>query len=325
MTKHKSIIIITNRLAQEVDGVIDILRSNSFDVVRWNICQFPEYELCSINNEEFILSDRLLRSAQNCSAAWLHNIGNFSIEKSLNGLERELALNECRAFIEGILSSLKYNWLNEPQAIIHFSNKIIQLKTAFELGIPIPIFIITNDYNRLENFINSYESCIIKALSKSYIVYGRKKLKIYTKRYSEYSDTIKDTLKYSPIFVQEEIIREYELRVIIIDQLCFMIKINTKRLPNGVVDYRELDFLENQSAFSPVENIPLIEEYSRLLLNKFRLSYGCIDWAVSKNDAFYFLECNPVGSFKWYEKVSNFEITNAIANALMERSKETYI
>ncbi len=136
----KTVLIITNQQEQEVDGVIDFLREREVDIKRWNLCQFPENEYFTVS--PFSLLFPKFQKADNPVLCWLHHFGQFSIEKTLTGLEREVALKESKSFVEGVLSSLNCNWLNQPANVIRSSNKLYQLQLAQQLNIPFPDYII---------------------------------------------------------------------------------------------------------------------------------------------------------------------------------------
>ena len=55
------------------------------------------------------------------------------------------------------------------------------------------------------------------------------------------------------------------------------------------------------------------------LTNTFDLSYAGIDWIESTDGNFYFLEVNPLGSFKWYEQCGKYDITKAIGRCLLAK------
>jgi hypothetical protein len=130
--RNRSVFIITNQKEQEVDGVIDFLRNKEIDIIRWNHCQYPENEYYTVSPFT-LLFPKLTSKTPYPSVGWLHHFGQFSVEKTLTGVEREFSLKETRSFAEGILLSLNCNWLNYPSAIVRASNKIYQLISAVHL------------------------------------------------------------------------------------------------------------------------------------------------------------------------------------------------
>ena len=312
----RQIFIITNRKEQEVDGVIDFLRDKGIDIVRWNLCRFPEKESYTATSSALlfpIVNDRV----RSPDAGWLHHFGPFSIERSLTGLEREVSLKETRSYVEGILSSLTCTWLNNPSSISSASNKLYQLITATRLKIPVPKFIISNDKQQVKEFTSKYAS-ILKSLSAGFIYYGDLGFKVYTKKFSKLPRTILSALKYGPVIVQQEIAKKKEFRITVVDNKCFSVEVDYTHNPQ-TTDVRELIQDKNRHLFVRAENIRKIEEVSLRLTRHFGLSYAGLDWILSKDGKYYFLELNPLGSFKWYEQCGNYDITSELGEALIKR------
>jgi len=51
-------------------------------------------------------------------------------------------------------------------------------------------------------------------------------------------------------------------------------------------------------------------------MNIMGLRYGAFDFIVDKSGDYFFLECNPSGQWLWLEKVTDVNISQAVANEL---------
>lgn len=313
---QRIVLIITNQQEQEVDGVIDFLRVRDVNIKRWNLCQFPENEYYTVS--PFSLLFPMFQITDKPTVCWLHHFGQFSIEKTLTGLEREVALKESKNFVEGVLSSLNCSWLNQPINVIRASNKLFQLQLAQELNIPFPDYIISNDQDQVKKFISNKKSVVVKSIVTGFICYGEKNLKIYTRQFSELPSDLLSALKFSPVIVQQTIEKKKEFRITVVGDQCFSIEIDYSELPT-VTDVRELINENNRNYFKRAESIEEIENISIRLTKKLGLTYAGIDWLQSKDGKYHFLELNPLGSFKWYEQCGNFNITETIGNKLLAR------
>ncbi|MGC2237982.1 MAG: hypothetical protein WA584_17615 [Pyrinomonadaceae bacterium] len=313
---NKTVLIITNQKEQEVDGVIDFLRTHNIDIIRWNLCQFPEKEFYTINSSSLLYPT--LKVGVNPSLCWLHHFGQFSIEKSLIGLEREISLKETRSFVEGVMYSLGCNWYNEPLSIIHASNKVFQLQLAQRLEIPVPKYLITNDKEQVKKFVAEQKSVVIKSISTGFISYGEQNFKVYTRQFSELPEDLIFALKFSPIIIQQEIKKKREFRITVVEEQCFSVEVNHANL-SSIIDVRELIREENRSYFKKATDIQDIERLSVKLTKELGLIYAGVDWVESEDGQYFFLELNPLGSFKWYEQCGNFDITSAIGNSLIRK------
>jgi hypothetical protein len=313
----RNILVVTRRDTTEVDGVIDELRGRGFSIVRWNLCQFPENESAIILGGGASPSVGFLQSQ--FAAAWLHDSGSLSVLKSLEGLPREVALRECTAFWEGSLLQLSTRWLNPPAAVRTASNKVLQLVTAERLGIRVPPFVVTNDPRPIRQLLLDHGAIVIKNLATGYLEYGAKRLKFYTRKMTEFPSDFVASLRFGPVIVQQAISKVLEYRVTVVDQDCFAVAIDCTGLDDATVDTRQIDFSKERERFKGID-LPDIEFHSRRIVASLGLSYAGVDWAVDECGNVFFLECNPLGAFKWYEIVCGRSITSSLSAALERRT-----
>ncbi|WKU45415.1 hypothetical protein Q3V23_15830 [Streptomyces sp. VNUA116] len=83
--------------------------------------------------------------------------------------------------------------------------------------------------------------------------------------------------------------------------------------PPGVVDWRSE---YRNLVYEPVTCPEGIRGALVRLLAGFDLSFGAFDFAVTADDAWWFLECNPNGQWAWLRAAAGLPITNAIADLL---------
>lgn len=315
--KSGGVLIVTHREAQEVDGVIDTLRSRQIEVTRWNLCEYPERATASVSSHAIGMNGTHVVTRLPFRAGWIHDCGAFSIASSpLTGLDREVALRESSSFWAGALAGLAIVWLNEPSRIEVASAKLLQLRVAQRLDIPIPDFCATNDSIEARRFVQSKGRVIAKAIRGGFVIHPDRTVKFFTRRVTEANFSLFSSLTSCPLLFQEEIARQQELRVTVVDGKCFSMSIDCAHLPDGVVDIRELDFKRERPRFARATNVEQIEIWSSAIVGELGLSYAALDWAISIRGEPYFLECNPLGSFKWSELCTGQNITQAIADTL---------
>lgn len=250
----------------------------------------------------------------------MHELGSFSVAASLDGISREVALRECEAFWDGIFTRVPCSWLNEPGRIRTASNKLFQLKEAERLGLPVPDYCATNDSAIALDFVTSKRQTIAKAVRGGFLIHSATAMKFFTRRFNDLGPAVCDTLKFGPLLLQEEVRRQREIRITVVDGQCFCMEIDCTDLPQGIVDVRELDFTEHRHRFKRATGTAQLENWSRQIVDALGLSYAGLDWAVSVDGAPFFLECNPLGSFKWSEICTGQDITSRIADALDRRA-----
>lgn len=310
------VLIVASRVTREVDGVIDRLRDRGIHVSRFSPCQFPSDELLTWRPGE------AGKALSRPDAAWICDFSGWSVERSLTGLQRDVAVAETTAFIEGLFLTSAANWLNDPISIRRASRKMLQLEVAEGLGANVPVTCVTNDYAEARDFCFNHSPSIVKALATGFIAYGDQAIKLYTRRVPEDLSSILEGLKSGPLIFQEMINKVEEIRAIVIDKDAFLTRMNLDGLSDDSVDIRRLDYRKERKRFQNCTDRPDIEKTSCDIVSNLGLSYGCLDWAIDRKGNAIFLECNPMGSFKWFELCSRTDITGRIADALERRCNQ---
>jgi hypothetical protein len=308
------LVLISHEAAQEVDGVIDVLRDEGLVVLRLNLCRYPDTVATKAAGAIRFGDDVLAAPAK---VGWLHNTGWYSFANELNGIERELAQRECDAFWHGAFPLLARNWLNEPDAIIRASYKLRQLQLAEDLGVPLPPYLATNDPRAIRAFRADHPKAVIKGVRGGYVVHPQGAVKLVTRRVEFADDEFEAGLGFSPVIVQREIAKARELRVTVVAGECFCMTTNCAGMPDGVVDIRLLDYESERWRFSGEPAPENVVRDSLRVVQALGLSYAGLDWVVDEDNVAYFLECNPLGSFKWAEMCTGHDITRAIAAQLL--------
>lgn len=310
------VVLVTHQRATEVDGVIDLLRAKGLSVERFNLCQYPERSNFSWDPEAESGLGLLLAHG----AGWFHNPGRYTIARSLEGHGRELSLRECDAFWDGAALAASLSWLNPPAALILSSRKLHQLSRARELGIPIPLTLVSNDRNAVSSFFKQCEGAVAKSLANGYSIYGKEHLKVYTRFYTHPPEELLDGLIYSPMIFQHRINKRRELRVTVVDSQCFGMVADTSDIGSEDVDLRHLDYDMERHRFGGLTVPDHMAAASRAIMDSFGLSYAGLDWIEDQHGQWLFLELNCMGAFKWSELCGAGDITTAIADALIRRA-----
>jgi hypothetical protein len=118
---------------------------------------------------------------------------------------------------------------------------------------------------------------------------------------------------------QREIQKKWEIRVTVVDQQCFPVRFDCSALPESIVDMRKIDFEKSRSRFERATDVDCIVSWSKKIVAALGIAYAGLDWVLDSQGTPYFLECNPMGSFKWSEMSGRFNISHAIANSLLRR------
>jgi glutathione synthase/RimK-type ligase-like ATP-grasp enzyme len=313
MKRRGLVLIVASRATREVDGVIDRLRERGYEIVRFSPCQYPNAATYSWR------PGAGADGFEAPQAAWLCDFSGWSVEESLTGLEREVALAEITAFVDGMFLSLKTHWLNHPEAIRSASRKLFQLETVTQLGIAVPTTCVTNDAEEARRFCGAHDAVVAKALSTGFVTYGGKSIKLYTRPVGAESVELFAALASGPLIFQRRITKVEEVRSVVIDGHVILVRADLRGLPDEFIDIRTLDYGAERARFGPCTDRPDLADASRRIVRALKLSYGCIDWTIESDGTATFLECNPLGSFKWFELCSGEDITGRLAEALEQR------
>lgn len=191
-------------------------------------------------------------------------------------------------------------------------NKLFALKIATEVGLQIPNSIIINRKKDYCDFLeeNGF-NCITKPIQSITTIYDTDSgliSKMLTARVS-----IDDDLEqaFFPSFIQQEIEKEYELRVFYICGQIHTVAIFSQLNPLTRTDFRNYDSVKPNRLMK--YQLPAqIKNKIKRFMNRMNLSTGSIDLIRSKTGEFIFLEVNPYGLLGHFSDVG-FDLNRIIA------------
>ncbi|MGW1196980.1 ATP-grasp ribosomal peptide maturase [Streptomyces sp. NPDC002536] len=218
------------------------------------------------------------------------------------------AAQENRRGLGGVLGALPgCLYLSHPQAIAHTEYKPAQLAAALRLGLLVPETLITNDPARAKEFC-ARQATIYKPLHAGAYTMDDEPAGIWAARVE--AGEIDDAVKHSAHLFQAEVPKVADVRAVVVDDRAFCVRITA---PPGVLDWRaDYRNLTYESAGCPEDVRRALVQFVR----DFGLKFGAFDFAVTAEDSWWFLECNPNGQWAWLEDAAGLPITAAIADVL---------
>jgi len=197
-------------------------------------------------------------------------------------------------------------------------NKLHILLLAKNVGLKIPNTYVIHNRMDLENCLNQQNGKLVsKALSDG--VY------LFTENYGFYSyterltiDIIKKKLDqtFFPSLIQEEIEKDFELRVFLLDNTFYAMAIFSQTDSSTQVDYRKQSIAERKSRMVPFILPKIIEKKLMKVFNQAGLNTGSADLMVDKRGNYFFLEINPSGQFSMTSTPCNYYLEKRIADKL---------
>lgn len=201
-------------------------------------------------------------------------------------------------------------------------NKINVLNAAKRIGIEIPITVILDSREPLQEFFNQQNGSIItKGISDTlsfetdrmgYIVYTNK---ITQEKIDELPD------HFFPSLFQGNIDKKIELRVFFWFGKIYSLAIFSQLDEQTNTDFRIYN-KEKPNRMIPYQLPEELCDKINQLMNEIGLETGSLDFILDTNDKFVFLEVNPVGQFGMVSSPGNYMIEKHIAETLIKFENE---
>jgi ATP-GRASP peptide maturase of grasp-with-spasm system len=233
---------------------------------------------------------------------------------ALDWMKLHLA-DENKTLVDFLYHALKQKkFVNDPNTYNY--NKLIALDEASKVGLLVPATLLCQKTELLKQFMVKYGSCITKNIQD--IMHLHFSDGYFTSQATEnvqYKDIKREKYWYS--LFQEEIDKKYELRIFYLAEKFYSMAIFSQNNPESMIDFRRVSVNSKYPNRMVPFTLPIeIQKKLTLLMKNLSLESGSIDMIVNANDAFYFLEVNPVGQFDFLSKLCNYYIEKDIASFL---------
>ena len=229
--------------------------------------------------------------------------------------EREFAAREAESTLGSLPLVTDWRWINEPRRHRDAAWKPAQLAAARRLGLAIPRTVITNDPGVVTAFRKECGGTIIfKALSHTLGLESGKAA--FTGIVTDEMLSSLDLIRHTPGIFQELVPKDYEVRLTVVGDKMFAAKILSQRNERTRLDWRTAP---HDISYEPIELPTDICDKVGALMAEAGLVYSCLDFIVTPEDRYVFLESNPRGQYQWIEHYTAMPITEAIADSLVTR------
>jgi len=325
----KAVLVLTNTEdGMHSDIVISKLLERGERVFRMDSDRLATGELrvlfsCDSQQTKFVFED-----GTNCIASdeiksvWYRRPNRFNLRIN-DQVQKTYAEREFTSFLDGLWAIIPKSvfWVSNPRALEHARKKMHQLELARTMGLAIPRTIISNDPLKVKAF---YDLCggrvIFKAIYHEFLDYGTRAFNIPTTLITPTHLAQIDLVRTLPTLFQEFIEKKYELRVTVVGERVFPVKIDSQANPLTVVDWRNPTYI-NDLHYSPIELSEKVSKICLGMLDNLGLSFGAFDFAVDTRNELYFLEVNPNGQWYWLEDKAKVLISDAMVDILSEERR----
>ena len=318
------ILIFTNKVDPHADAVIRELGRRNVPVFRLNSEDIlTKYDLNLTINSHAQWSgtiidemDRVL-ALENLRVAWFRKPEfDFSLNIPLGKEVQEFVCAETKALIEILYALPDILWINDPFIANSSKVKFQQLLLAQKKGIRIPRTLITTVPQVAKTFLSDcYGTVLTKAIYAGNVTINGLSQGIPSQKVTqkEFLKRFK-SISISPTQLQEYIDKVFELRVTVFGDSVFAVRIDSQQHKATRIDWREYTELNPHSTF---ELPSRIHDFCVEFLREQGLLFGALDFIVTHNDEYVFLENNPFGQYLWLENMTGVPLTNAMCDLLV--------
>ncbi|GIG91313.1 MvdC/MvdD family ATP grasp protein [Plantactinospora endophytica] len=314
------VLILTQDFDPTVDPVVQALGAKGADVVRVDVSYFPRK--MTFTASDFDGDRRRLRhrdrdiDLDRLSGVWYRRPTAFDFGAEMGQAEKQFARNEALHGVGGLLRATDCLWVNRPDIDATAELKPYQLTLAKKLGLRVPRTLITNDPQEVAELLARAERPIVyKAFSGGVVHYpGAFPSGLLT---TVVGDELREHLgrvQHTMCMFQEYVEKAYEVRLTVIGNTYFPVCITSQDLDTTRVDWRG----ENMLPYGDYRPLPdEVIKKVQALLAELDLVYAAVDFIVTPDGEYVFLEVNPAGQFMWMYHDLGIPFSDSLADLLM--------
>lgn len=210
-----------------------------------------------------------------------------------------IAENDSRSLFESLLIQLPARWVNGWEAFQLHQTKPVQFARVARLGVEVPATLLGNEPAAVLEFVRQHGACIVKPVQG-----GDHTLRI---RLEDLTRARLDNLKLAPITVQAEI-PGTNIRVFVAGERVLACEIQAATL-----DYRE-----DAEPTLLVHALPReMAVMSRSIARDLRMLWTGIDYRLTPDGRYVFLEANPSPMFLGFEEQTGLPLMESLTELLV--------
>lgn len=221
--------------------------------------------------------------------------------------DTQLENSQWMAFYRNLACFQNARWMNNPNSTFCAENKVVQLRTAKEVGFLIPATAVTNTWSS----IPACDRVVIKALDTVVLQLDEHNEGFAYTQVVDPGSHGEDSINTAPVISQEYLREKIDLRVTVVGSRLFAVQI----LRDGKGVDGDWRIHKNNVTFQPTQLPEPVAKRCIALSQKLGLLFSGIDLAVV-NDDYYFIEVNPTGEWAWLIDAAKLRIDHAICDCL---------
>lgn len=313
------VLIVGREFDPHVDQLLVMLRQLGVDCLRWRAETFPResgltLETAGGDSRGTLRTDGREVDLRSIRSVWYRRMAPPDLPDHLTDEERRFTVSEARAAFDGMCRVCDWFWVSHPDRVRVAGSKMLQLKAAAELGFRVPRTLVTNEPDRVREFFQANGGSVIYKPFNSGFFAGTQKVCYTTPLAVKDLDSL-DLIRLTPGLFQENVAKKYELRVTVIGHTVFATEIHSQAHAGATDDWRAVE--TDELIHRPHRLPAAVESRCLAFLEHFGLAYGAMDFIVTPDDDYVFLENNPGGQFGWLEDKTGEPMTATLARMLI--------
>ena len=327
------ILIITETFDPHADFVEPELDNRNLTWRRLHLSDFPQLVSASYGfgpgrPDDCITIRKEPIRMREIDVVWYRRTESFSFPTEMNDQDRRIARRECQEFVQGLWSAMSHAfWVSEPHAIRQASNKAEQLCRAKRFGFRIPITCFSNDPVAVQAFYETYsrETGVIYKPHTFILVHDETDNVgiVYTTKIGPDEMARIDEIVLAPGIFQVIIPKKLDIRVTVFGHRWFACEIHSVDNEATRIDWRSYtwdgneDFPRHRSHELP----DMLGKNCVDLTRSYGLAYAAIDFILTPEGDYVFLEINPNGQWAWIQNETNQPLREALVDIFIQKPK----
>ncbi|MGH3586219.1 MAG: ATP-grasp ribosomal peptide maturase [Pseudonocardia sp.] len=314
-----TVLILTEDIDATADAMVRVLADRGVGVDRVNTAWFPTQMHVSARLRGgrwtgSITTPGRTIDLEAVTAVWYRAPRAYEFPADLTAPERAHANLEAKYGLGGVLGSLPALWVNHPARLADAGYKPVQLVLAHDSGLRVPDSVITNEPGTVRRFAE-VDRTVTKMLgSNSLTEEGVHKLS-FTRIVGDSDPAdlwdLRGVETTTHLF-QRWVPKHHEVRMTVIGRHMTAAAI-TAHSTDATIDFRaDYDSL----TYELVEPPDSVAAGVRRLMARMGLVYGALDFVVTPDGDWVFLEINAGGQYGFIEDATGAPLTEQLADLL---------
>lgn len=313
----RPVLIVSTKVDVATDAVIRILGKSGTPFIRLNTEEFPYDSRVTLSLGLGLEGLNLVfpDAAGPFRSIWWRRVRSPEKPESMDVNVHDYCIREASDLVSGAAIASRCKIMSEPSKVWAAEHKIYQLVEAKSCGLKVPDTVATNDAREVKRAFHAFDgNMIAKPIRTGFIDLGHQQRAMYTtKLCTEHLEELSN-VKWCPVIFQRFIPKDLDIRVTVVDKRIFAAAIDSQADPLATVDWRRTR--DPDLPHMPIELPTSIESKIVQLMKRLDLSFGALDFALTPDGRFVFLEVNPSGQWLWLDDRLDLGITQAVADWL---------